>query len=240
MLDTVLIVIAVVLMTVVMTEVMALCILWAQISAKKKKLGGGKMLSVGAAIMTAYTVPLIVSCCVLLLEGALLALAIASACKTLKKLPDAPEAEPEKEAPIAPAPIPEPEIVPEPEPEPEIHIEELIRETITIEEAHEAISDDVAMHLIAIEPEILEAREKKKYSNKNIINVDTLSKNFENGELVNLEKMKEKQLVPANTDFVKVLARGMLDKHLTVEAQDYSADAVKMIVLTGGKAIETA
>ena len=49
--------------------------------------------------------------------------------------------------------------------------------------------------------------------------------------------MKEKGLIPQKTDFVKVLGRGMLDKHLIVEAQDFSADAVKMIVLTGGHAI---
>ena len=76
-----------------------------------------------------------------------------------------------------------------------------------------------------------------RYKSKTIINVDTLSENFENYAHVNLETMKEKGLIPQKTDFVKVLGRGMLDKHLIVEAQDFSADAVKMIVLTGGHAI---
>ena len=54
-----------------------------------------------------------------------------------------------------------------------------------------------------------------RYKNKTIINVDTLSEHYANGEHVNLETMKQKGLIPKKTDFVKVLGRGMLDKHLT-------------------------
>ena len=38
--------------------------------------------------------------------------------------------------------------------------------------------------------------------------------------------------------YIKVLARGKLDKALTVEADDFSPQAVKMIVLTGGSAVK--
>ena len=34
--------------------------------------------------------------------------------------------------------------------------------------------------------------------------------------------------------YIKVLARGSLDKPLDVEADDFSPAAIKMIVLTGG------
>ena len=146
---------------------------------------------------------------------------------------------------------PEPEIVPEPEPEPapvvipvvvpvgpteaeEELVAELMRESITIEEAHNAISDEVAIHFVDDE----RTAGDKKYAKKSIINIDTLSANFESGDTVNLETLKEKGLLQKKTDFVKVLARGLLDKHLTVEAQDFSADAVKMIILTGGKVVE--
>ena len=71
---------------------------------------------------------------------------------------------------------------------------------------------------------------------KGIINIDTLSANFAAGDLVTLDKLKEKGLAPRNIGQLKVLARGVLDKPLTVEAQDFSLDAVKMIVLTGGHA----
>ena len=46
------------------------------------------------------------------------------------------------------------------------------------------------------------------------------------------------KLIPKNVGSLKILARGVLDKPLNVEAQDFSLDAVKMIVLTGGKAIK--
>ena len=40
------------------------------------------------------------------------------------------------------------------------------------------------------------------------------------------------------TTYLKVLARGTLDKALTVEADGFSLQAVKMIVLMGGTAIK--
>ena len=73
---------------------------------------------------------------------------------------------------------------------------------------------------------------------KAIINVDTLDKNFERGETVNLESLKAKKLIGKNVGFVKVLARGALTKPLTVEAQVFSIEAVKMIIITGGKVIK--
>ena len=59
-------------------------------------------------------------------------------------------------------------------------------------------------------------------------------KNFNDGDLVNLEALIAKKLVPAKTEYVKVLARGVLDKKLNVDLHDYSIQAVKMILLTGG------
>ena len=54
-------------------------------------------------------------------------------------------------------------------------------------------------------------------------------------ETVTLDSLLEKALVPKGTDYVKVLARGELSKKLSVEMHDFSSDAVKMIILTGGK-----
>ena len=48
----------------------------------------------------------------------------------------------------------------------------------------------------------------------------------------------EKGLIQSKCDSVKVLARGVLDKKLTVVADDFSDDAIKMIVATGGEVIE--
>ena len=102
-------------------------------------------------------------------------------------------------------------------------------EDITVEEAHNAVSDEIAAHFI---DKI--KTDKTRFQKKSIVNIDTLSENFESGDAVNLETLIAKGLIPKGCDYVKVLARGHLNKKLFVEANDYSADAVKMIILTGG------
>ena len=69
---------------------------------------------------------------------------------------------------------------------------------------------------------------------KEIINVDVLSANFNDGDTVTIDSLKAKKLVPQSAKQVKLLARGTLDKALHVELQDYSIEAVKMIIATGG------
>ena len=104
------------------------------------------------------------------------------------------------------------------------------RDVISVEEAHEIISDEVAME--AIEDV---SQGVKHIGKRGIVNIDTLSRNFSAGEVVTLDALKEKKLIDKKVQFVKVLARGTLDKPLTVELHGYSLDAVKMIVITGGK-----
>ncbi len=70
---------------------------------------------------------------------------------------------------------------------------------------------------------------------KCIVNIDTLSAHFSAGDIVDISALKQRGLIPQKGIAVKVLARGILNKPLTVIADDFSADAVKMIVLTGGK-----
>lgn len=106
-------------------------------------------------------------------------------------------------------------------------------EDISVEEAHNAVSDEIAAHFI---DKI--KTDKTRFQKKSIINIDTLSENFESGDAVNLETLIAKGLIPKSSDYVKVLARGHLNKKLFVEANDYSADAVKMIILTGGTVTE--
>ncbi len=183
-----------------------------------------------------FPLPEILTLAILIVECGILIYAIVYFSKELKK----PLPEKRKAA------KPEPEPKPEPKPEPEIPagpteeeiklVESLARESITIEEAHIAITDEVAVHFVEVD----NITEEKKYSNKSIVNVDTISANYASGETVNLDSLKQKNIIPSNSDYVKVLARGILDKRLTVEAQSFSADAVKMIILTGGKAHKTA
>jgi ribosomal protein L15 len=107
------------------------------------------------------------------------------------------------------------------------------RKEVEANEVDQLLSDDMAAELV--EDERAAAR---TYSKKDIINVDTISANYEDGEIVNLESLKQKGLLAQNVDYVKVLARGMITKPLTVEAQDFSLEAIKMIILTGGAAVK--
>ena len=70
---------------------------------------------------------------------------------------------------------------------------------------------------------------------KGIVNIDSLSRAFAPGDVVTVAAMQQRKLLKPGVGIVKVLARGTLDKPLIVEAHDFSLDAVKMILLTGGK-----
>ena len=98
---------------------------------------------------------------------------------------------------------------------------------VSVQEADEMITDEVAATLIG-------GRAGGATGKKTIVNVDVLSKNYSDGDTVTIEDLKEKKLVPQSTKQVKLLARGVLDKKLQVELQDYSIEAVKMILATGG------
>ncbi|MDE6414283.1 MAG: uL15 family ribosomal protein [Anaeroplasmataceae bacterium] len=113
------------------------------------------------------------------------------------------------------------------------NVGDIIRKNVTITEAKQLITDDSALEYVQVEES--PSNKNTVYSKKDIINIDVLSKNFNADDLVNLETLKEKKLISSKVDYIKVLARGVLDKPLIIEAQDYSIDAIKMIVLTGGE-----
>lgn len=106
-------------------------------------------------------------------------------------------------------------------------------DTVTAEQAADLLDNTVAEHHIAHL-----AKSGQNEGKQDIINIDTLDQNFEENDTVTLEKLKELKLVEPSTVRLKVLARGMLTKPLTVRAEDFSIDAVKMILLTGGTPVE--
>ncbi len=101
--------------------------------------------------------------------------------------------------------------------------------TVTVAEAIKMIEDDVATSAI-----VVEKTGERAIGKKGIINIDTLSNNFKNEDVVTIDALKAKKLIPNKVGYVKLLARGSLDKKLNVELQDYSIEAVKMIIATGG------
>ncbi len=101
---------------------------------------------------------------------------------------------------------------------------------VTVEKADELMSDEKAEEYIMIHKV-----ENHKEGKKGVINIDTLSDNYLDGEEVTLESLIEKGLISSNVAYVKLLARGSLNKKLIVDLDDYSLKAVKMIVLLGGE-----
>ena len=105
--------------------------------------------------------------------------------------------------------------------------------TVNVQRADSLISDSLAKSLLRREREIVYTQGYKR----SVVNVDTLSENFDSGEVINVNDMKARRLVSPDTLSVKVLARGRRDKPLFVKANAFSLSAVKMIALAGGEAI---
>ena len=114
-------------------------------------------------------------------------------------------------------------------------MQDLIQESITVEEAKEVLNDEKLEDLVDTQKQHPKYKGAKK--EKFIINIDTVSMNFENGETVDLNSLKAKNLLPKKCNYFKVLARGVLNKSLTFVANDFSNDAIKMILITGGNVV---
>lgn len=103
---------------------------------------------------------------------------------------------------------------------------------VSVAEAHESMTDEAAESLVIV----ASGTSSPTTGRKAVVNIDTISANFNDGDTVDLDALKEKKLVSRKETAVKILARGRLNKQLNVVANDFSADAVKMICLMGGTA----
>ena len=149
--------------------------------------------------------------------------------------------EPVVEEPVVEEPVVEEPVVEEPVVEEPVVVEEVVVEPIaarTVEsvaadEVDDMATDEEVDELVEEDVDYITSTDTKR----EIINVDTLSKNFNAGDVIDINALKEKKLIDKRAKAVKVLARGKLDKPLTVKAGEFSKPALKMIFLTGGKAI---
>ena len=117
-------------------------------------------------------------------------------------------------------------------------VEEAIEEPVVLEEVSAYEADEIAeeKHVevhVEEDVEYISAKDAKKA----IINIDTISDAYEAGEVVDLASLKEKGLVDKRAKSLKILARGSINKPLTIKAGEFSNTAIKMIVLTGGTAV---
>ena len=140
----------------------------------------------------------------------------------------APVAEAVEEAPVEET-IEEAPVVDEPV------IEEVVEEVhVDAVHADEIISDEEAKAKIEI---VEKSFDEISSGNKmGEINLDTICENFEDGDVVTLSALKAKRLVRGNVGRIKILARGVMTKKLTIYADKFSLQAVKMITLAGGHA----
>lgn len=105
-----------------------------------------------------------------------------------------------------------------------------IVEHIDADEADAMLSDTLAMSTVVYES-------GAGHGKQGIINIGAIDAAFEAGDVVTLAAIKQKGLVPKSIGRIKILADGALNKPLTVKAEAYSVQAIKMIELTGGTVV---
>ena len=105
--------------------------------------------------------------------------------------------------------------------------------SVDAEHADKLITDAMAKSLIKDADEAVKTVGKRKC----VVNVDTLSAGFSAGDVVDVNRLKAENLIPYDTAYIKILARGVIDKPLRVYANGFSLAAVKMLALTGGEAV---
>ncbi len=67
-----------------------------------------------------------------------------------------------------------------------------------------------------------------------VVNIDTLEKNYKSGDIVTLDSLKEKGIVKKGSQNVKILGKGELKNKLTVEGIILSSSAKTKIEKAGG------
>ena len=127
------------------------------------------------------------------------------------------------------------EVPQEPKSEPQMDEEEKAAppavDAVDVSTANALITDALAEALVMADERVIYT----EGSRHGVINVDTLSAAFAPGEEVDINRLKKKKLIAKDVGYLKVLARGSIDKPLTVYADDFSLGAIKMIALTGGR-----
>ena len=126
-------------------------------------------------------------------------------------------------------PVVAPVVAPEPEPV-VVPVVIPIVDHVDAEEADELLSDEVAMETVKYEWPAGKGKQ-------GIINIGDLDKLFEPNSVITLPLLKELGLMPKKVKRIKILADGVLTKPLTIKAENYSVQAIKMIELTGGTVI---
>ena len=68
-----------------------------------------------------------------------------------------------------------------------------------------------------------------------LVNLNVLDANFEAGDVVDFDALRNKKLLAKRDTIIKILANGEITKALTVKAAKFSAAAAEKIQAAGGK-----
>ena len=107
----------------------------------------------------------------------------------------------------------------------------LVEKSMTLEKA-KAYPDNFAAQLI----EMVEDNQYQEKFIKTELTLDDLAKNFKNGDVVDIAKVRELGLGAKNSNFLSIKESDKMATKLKVYANEYTPDAVKMICLSGGEA----
>ena len=107
----------------------------------------------------------------------------------------------------------------------------LVKE-VSAEDVDGLMSDALAVELLE------ETQERGGTGKLRGINIGVICTCFAENDVVTPNSLKAKGLIPADVGRVKILASGRISKPLTVKADAFSIQAIKMITLTGGRAVK--
>lgn len=108
------------------------------------------------------------------------------------------------------------------------------------DEDNEAVVDDTKVSLDEVnlfmsDAEIAPYLGKSSHTGKqDIVNLDELEKHFDENATIDIAELKRLKLISNRAQRVKVLARGGLEKTFHVEADDFSKEALKLILFNKG------
>lgn len=108
-----------------------------------------------------------------------------------------------------------------------------VLDSVRYEEVNRLLSDEDADRLTAA----VYRKDEERGAPEARVYLDDLSDAFADDSYVNLSILKAAHLVREDAASLVVYARGTLRKSLMIEADVFSLEAVKMISLTGGRAI---
>lgn len=91
---------------------------------------------------------------------------------------------------------------------------------------------DLVYHIPTINGDDIEGMKEE-----NSIYLDTLCKHFNDGDIITLDILKKNNILTRG-NMLRIKARGTLDKHFTIYADSFEANALAMLLCTGSKAVK--